>query len=50
MNFDRKLFVCEYSTQFLQWALTPPGYNRDWVFGVRDANDDLCAFIALKPT
>lgn len=49
MNFDRKFFVCEYSTMMLQWALCPPGYKKDWIFGVRDASNDLCAFIALKP-
>ena len=33
----------------MQWALTPPGYIKEWIFGVRDASNDLCAFIALKP-
>lgn len=31
--------VCrfDYSVPFLQWALSPPGYVKDWHVGVRNA-------------
>lgn len=29
------LFRFDYSKEFLRWALTPPGYYQDWIFGVR---------------
>lgn len=38
MNYvedDDNMFRFDYSVRFLQWALTPPGYNKDWLFGVR---------------
>ena len=29
------MFRFDYSIPFLRWALTPPGYKKDWLFGVR---------------
>jgi len=28
-------FRFDYSIDFLRWALNPPGYNPDWIIGVR---------------
>jgi len=28
------LFRFDYSKEFLKWALTPPGYYQDWIFGI----------------
>jgi glycylpeptide N-tetradecanoyltransferase len=32
---DDNMFRFDYSIPFLQWALTPPGYHKEWLFGVR---------------
>jgi glycylpeptide N-tetradecanoyltransferase len=32
---DDNMFRFEYSIPFLQWALKPPGFRRDWHMGVR---------------
>lgn len=32
---DDAMFRFDYSVKFLQWALTPPGYKKDWLIGVR---------------
>src|SRR3569833_2360903 len=32
---DDNMFRFDYSIEFLKWALTPPGYFQDWIFGVR---------------
>lgn len=32
---DDNMFRFDYSKEFLQWALTPPGYYPDWILGVR---------------
>eukprot|EP00438_Fugacium_kawagutii_P032341 Skav226358 [mRNA] locus=scaffold2980:381965:387922:- [translate_table: standard] len=32
---DDSMFRFDYSTNFLQWALKPPGYLRQWHLGVR---------------
>lgn len=29
----------KYSQAFLQWALQPPGFQPDWVLGVRVAGE-----------
>ena len=40
----------KYSQEFLQWALQPPGYQTDWVVGVRVAGSrKLVAFITAVP-
>ena len=39
-----------YSQEFLQWALQPPGYQEDWVLGVRvSSSSKLVAFITGVP-
>lgn len=48
---DECLFRFDYSQEFLLWALTPPGYKDDFLFGVRStANKKLVAFISGVPT
>ncbi len=37
MEDDDNMFRFAYSAPFLSWALTPPGYARDWHVGVRVA-------------
>ena len=32
---DDNMFRFDYSSEFLRWALTPPGQYPDWVVGVR---------------
>ena len=53
MNYvedDDNMFRFDYSVKFLQWALTPPGYNKDWLFGVRGgAANKLFGFISGIP-
>ncbi|KAK6974360.1 Glycylpeptide N-tetradecanoyltransferase [Favolaschia claudopus] len=40
----------KYSAEFLRWALTPPGYVKEWHVGVRvSANKKLVAFISGVP-
>lgn len=34
---DEAMFRFDYSKEFLQWALTVPGYLKDWHVGVRNA-------------
>jgi glycylpeptide N-tetradecanoyltransferase len=47
---DDAMFRFDYQIPFLQWALTPPGYNRDWLFGVRGGkNNALFGFISGIP-
>ena len=44
------MFRFDYSVKFLQWALTPPGYNPDWLFGVRGGKKNkLYGFISGIP-
>jgi len=46
---DDCMFRFDYSKQFLQWALKPPGYRHDWHIGVRWRGKKLCAFITAVP-
>lgn len=47
---DDNMFRFDYSVKFLQWALTPPGYNKDWLFGVRGGKKNrLYGFISGVP-
>jgi len=47
---DDALFRFDYSKQFLEWALTPPGYTNDLLLGVRaSASKKLVAFISAVP-
>ena len=41
-------FRFDYSIEFLRWALNPPGYNQDWIIGVR-GQGKLCGFITAIP-
>ncbi|CCH41329.1 Glycylpeptide N-tetradecanoyltransferase [Wickerhamomyces ciferrii] len=44
-------FRFKYTKEFLDWALKPPGYRRDWHVGVRvKATGRLIGFIAGIPT
>lgn len=48
---DDSLFRFEYSRAFLKWALTPPGYYKDWHVGVRKKETkEIVAFISGVPT
>jgi glycylpeptide N-tetradecanoyltransferase len=47
---DDNMFRFDYSIPFLQWALTPPGYHKEWLFGVRGGkNNKLFGFISGIP-
>jgi glycylpeptide N-tetradecanoyltransferase len=47
---DDALFRFDYSHEFLLWALTPPGFSADFLFGVRSSsNKKLVAFISGVP-
>lgn len=47
---DDALFRFDYSEDFLQWALTPPGYRLDFLLGVRaSSSKKLVAFISAVP-
>ena len=45
------MFRFKYSIEFLRWALSPPGYIKEWIVGVRVAkNKKLVGFISGIPT
>lgn len=47
---DDSMFRFNYSHEFLRWALTPPGYVKDWHVGVRKKSDKkIVAFISGIP-
>ncbi|KAF8623496.1 hypothetical protein AX15_006279 [Amanita polypyramis BW_CC] len=47
---DDAAFRFNYSSDFLKWALRPPGYHKEWHIGVRVAsNKKLVAFISGVP-
>ncbi|KAJ2913440.1 hypothetical protein MD484_g6978, partial [Candolleomyces efflorescens] len=47
---DYAAFRFQYSAEFLKWALTPPGYHKEWHIGVRmSSNKKLIAFISGVP-
>nr|GEV71139.1 glycylpeptide N-tetradecanoyltransferase 1-like [Tanacetum cinerariifolium] len=47
---DENMFRFNYSKEFLQWALRPPGYYRNWHIGVRvKSSKKLVAFITGVP-
>ncbi|KAG7397435.1 glycylpeptide N-tetradecanoyltransferase [Phytophthora boehmeriae] len=47
---DDSTFRFDYSADFLQWALTPPGFLKRWHIGVRSTqNNKLMAFISGIP-
>jgi glycylpeptide N-tetradecanoyltransferase len=37
---DDASFRFNYSAQFLRWALMPPGWEREWLVGVRVTKKD----------
>ncbi|CAA7044259.1 unnamed protein product [Microthlaspi erraticum] len=42
--------ACDYSNEFLRWALQPPGYRKDWLIGVRVMpSSTLVGFISAVP-
>ena len=44
------MFRFDYSPEFLQWALKPPGFNKDWHLGVRVTKSrKLVGFISAIP-
>ncbi|KAI6005702.1 N-myristoyl transferase [Pisolithus albus] len=48
---DDAAFRFQYSAEFLEWALKPPGYFKEWHLGVRvSSNKKLVAFISGVPT
>ncbi|KIJ16792.1 hypothetical protein PAXINDRAFT_131704 [Paxillus involutus ATCC 200175] len=48
---DEAAFRFQYSAEFLEWALKPPGYCKEWHIGVRvSSNKKLVAFISGVPT
>ncbi|BDA48372.1 Glycylpeptide N-tetradecanoyltransferase 1 [Coccomyxa sp. Obi] len=53
MNYvedDDNMFRFKYSQEFLQWALQPPGWQSEWVLGVRvSTSGKLVAFITGVP-
>ena len=47
---DDNMFRFDYSIAFLKWALTPPGYHKQWLFGVRGGKKNkLFGFISGIP-
>jgi glycylpeptide N-tetradecanoyltransferase len=47
---DEAAFRFNYSAEFLEWALKPPGYHPEWHIGVRvSSNKKLVAFISGVP-
>lgn len=47
---DDAMFRFDYQIPFIQWALTPPGYHKEWLFGVRGGkNNALFGFISGIP-
>ncbi|KAG6874231.1 hypothetical protein C0995_003777 [Termitomyces sp. Mi166 len=47
---DQAAFRFQYTAEFLHWALTPPGYHKEWHVGVRvSSNKKLVAFISGVP-
>ncbi|KAG2797315.1 Glycylpeptide N-tetradecanoyltransferase 1 [Phytophthora cactorum] len=47
---DDNMFRFDYSIDFLMWALTPPGFHKDWHVGVRNQKTNkLMAFISGIP-
>ncbi|KAI9453987.1 N-myristoyl transferase [Lactarius psammicola] len=47
---DQAAFRFQYSAEFLEWALKPPGWHKEWHIGVRvSSNRKLVAFISGVP-
>ncbi|KAI9441266.1 N-myristoyl transferase [Lactarius indigo] len=47
---DQAAFRFQYTAEFLEWALKPPGWHKEWHIGVRvSTNRKLVAFISGVP-
>ncbi|EJD02399.1 N-myristoyl transferase [Fomitiporia mediterranea MF3/22] len=47
---DNATFRFQYPVEFLEWALKPPGYHKEWHIGVRvKSNKKLVGFISAVP-
>ncbi|KAH9177748.1 N-myristoyl transferase [Lactarius sanguifluus] len=47
---DQAAFRFQYTAEFLEWALKPPGWHKEWHIGVRvSSNRKLVAFISGVP-
>lgn len=47
---DQAAFRFQYTAEFLEWALKPPGWHKEWHVGVRvSSNRKLVAFISGVP-
>jgi glycylpeptide N-tetradecanoyltransferase len=47
---DDAIFRFDYSREFLRWALTPPGFKKEWHLGVRvKETGKIVAFITAIP-
>ncbi|KAH0478093.1 MAG: uncharacterized protein KVP18_004149 [Porospora cf. gigantea A] len=44
-----EMFRFDYSKDFLQWALCPPGYRPEWHLALKDADEVLKGFISAVP-
>lgn len=49
MEDDDNTFRFDYSRGFLKWALTPPGYQKTWLVGIRNERKELVASITGVP-
>ena len=49
MEDDDSTYRFDYSREFLNWALTPPGFRADWLVGVRNEKKELVASITGVP-
>jgi len=47
---SHSMFRFDYSREFLHWALTPPGWRKDWHLAIRNKSDgELLCFISAIP-
>ncbi|KAL0246789.1 hypothetical protein GEMRC1_007996 [Eukaryota sp. GEM-RC1] len=46
---DDSMFRFDYSSEFISWALTPPGYIKEYHIGIRSSTGALLAFISGVP-
>lgn len=49
MEDDDNTFRFDYSKEFLQWSLTPPGFQPKWLVGIRNENKELVGSITGVP-
>ena len=46
---DDNMFRFNYSPQFLKWALTPPGWQKELLCAIRDTTNEMVGFISAVP-